>query len=349
MAFVKLDCGILNSTLWVEREPRDVFITALLMAVPFEVTVPMPQYRVDSIEKTGFVVPPGWYGFVEAAGPGIVRRAIADPVLGMEALARLGEPDLESRSSDFDGRRLVRVDGGYIILNYMKYRDKDNTAAVRQKRYRDRKREAEQAVGAPTKTESQSRVTSTPSRSNATTNDNALRDFVTNAEEEAEEEKETVVEVGGCGGKDQPPSDEPPVAAGKPAAHAMRPRKTGTRLPDDWALPKPWGEWALAEFPQWTPDKVRLEAAKFADHWHAKTGAEASKLDWLATWRNWCRSDIAHRDDPKPMNGHAPRPGEPSGRLPLYVPPPPLSDAERQAAEAKRVEVMAKFRHRGSA
>jgi hypothetical protein len=143
--------------------------------------------------------------------------------------------------------------------------------------------------------------------------------------------------------------DPPPVAAGKPAAHATRPRKTGTRLPDDWALPKPWGEWALAEFPQWTPDKVRLEAAKFSDHWHAKTGAEASKLDWLATWRNWCRSDIAHRDDPKPMNGHAPRPGEPSGRLPLYVPPPPLSDAERQAAEAKRVEVMAKFRRRGSA
>lgn len=147
MAFVKLDCGILNSTLWVEREQRDVFITALLMAAPFEVREPMEQYEVDAIKKTGFVVPTGWYGFVEAAGPGIVRRALADPKEGMEALRRLGDPDEESRSSEFDGRRLVRVDGGYIVLNYMKYRDKDATAAVRSARYRERKKLAESEHG----------------------------------------------------------------------------------------------------------------------------------------------------------------------------------------------------------
>lgn len=140
MAFVKLDCGILNSTLWVEREPRDVFITALLMAAPHEVTQPMPQYKIGSLEQTGFVVPPGWYGLIQAAGPGIVRMAMADPALGMMALSKLGEPDPDSRSSDFDGRRLVRIDGGFIVLNFFKYRDKDNTAAIRAQRYRDRKK-----------------------------------------------------------------------------------------------------------------------------------------------------------------------------------------------------------------
>ena len=55
-------------------------------------------------------------------------------------------------------------------------------------------------------------------------------------------------------------------------------------------LPKAWGEWALAEFPAWAPETVRLEAAKFADYWHAKAGKDGAKLDWLATWRNWCRS-----------------------------------------------------------
>lgn len=140
MAFVKLDCGILNSTLWVEREPRDIFITALLMAVPRELLHPMPQYKVGAIEETGFVVPPGWYGFVEAAGPGIVRRSMAEMEPGMIALEKLGNPDPESRSSEFDGRRLVRVDGGYIVLNFMKYRDKDNTAAVRAQRYRDKQK-----------------------------------------------------------------------------------------------------------------------------------------------------------------------------------------------------------------
>ena len=89
----------------------------------------------------------------------------------------------------------------------------------------------------------------------------------------------------------------PPPSAAKAAA---TPR--GTRLPADWVLPHDWGSWALAEYPQWTPEKVRREADSFRDHWRAKAGRDATKLDWFATWRNWCRSDIAHRDDPK-QNG----------------------------------------------
>ena len=71
--------------------------------------------------------------------------------------------------------------------------------------------------------------------------------------------------------------------------------KRGKRLADDWQLPKLWGEWALAEYPAWTADIVRLEAAKFADHWHAQAGKDAVKLEWEATWRTWCRSDICQR------------------------------------------------------
>jgi len=138
MPFVKLDCGILNSTLWFERDCREVFITALLMAEPRELTEPSAQIEVDSLEPTGWQVPPGWYGFVEAAGIGIIHRARVDETLGREALRRLGSPEVSSRSPEFDGRRLVRVDGGYIILNYMKYRERDYTTAARSKRYRER-------------------------------------------------------------------------------------------------------------------------------------------------------------------------------------------------------------------
>ncbi len=66
--------------------------------------------------------------------------------------------------------------------------------------------------------------------------------------------------------------------------------KRGTRLPQDWVLPKHWGEWALAEFKTWTPEVVRIEADKFRDFWTSKAGREAAKLDWHATWRNWCRN-----------------------------------------------------------
>jgi len=138
MPFVKLDCGILNSTLWSEKECREVFLTALLMAEPHELREPSPQIAVDSLQATGFVVPAGWYGFIPAAGVGILHRAGIDRERGMEALRRLGEPEETSRTPDFEGRRLVRVDGGYLVLNYMKYRDRDYTSAERSKRYRER-------------------------------------------------------------------------------------------------------------------------------------------------------------------------------------------------------------------
>lgn len=107
-------------------------------------------------------------------------------------------------------------------------------------------------------------------------------------------------------------------AAPPPPAADAAPSPRGTRLGADWQLPKAWGDWALCEYPQWTPEKVRKEAAAFRDHWCAKSGKDATKLDWLATWRNWCRSDIAHRDDPRP-----------SGRVGA------ITEAQRAAANAQ--------------
>ena len=140
MPFVKLDCGILNSTTWVDKDTRDVFITALLLAEPFELKEATDQIKVRSLEDAGFEVPAGWYGFVPSASLGIIRHAMIDEEAGLAALERLGSPDQESRTPDYDGRRMVRVDGGYLILNYQKYRDKDHTAAERQRRYRERQK-----------------------------------------------------------------------------------------------------------------------------------------------------------------------------------------------------------------
>lgn len=140
MPFVKLDTGILDSTLWVERECREVFITALLMAEPFELLEPTSQISVRSLQETGFIIPAGWYGFVHAAGPGIVRRALVEQEQGLIALERLGSPDPGSRSKEFEGRRLVRVDGGYLVLNFIAYREKDASNADRQRRWRERQK-----------------------------------------------------------------------------------------------------------------------------------------------------------------------------------------------------------------
>ncbi len=45
----------------------------------------------------------------------------------------------------------------------------------------------------------------------------------------------------------------------------------------------------MAEFPGWSADAVRRESEKFRDHWLAKAGKDAAKLDWEAAWRNWIR------------------------------------------------------------
>ena len=76
---------------------------------------------------------------VEAAGGGIVRRAGRERETGLAALERLGSPEADSRTPDYDGRRLVRIDGGYVALNYAKYREKDHTSSERSKRYREKK------------------------------------------------------------------------------------------------------------------------------------------------------------------------------------------------------------------
>lgn len=139
MPYVKLDCAMIDSSIWPDKDGRDIFITALLMAAPREVREPLPQINVDNLELAGWDVPPGWYGFIEAAGTGIANRAGIDWPRASEALKRLGSPDQESRSPDFNGRRLVRVSGGYIVLNYIAYRDKDYGSAERMRRYRERK------------------------------------------------------------------------------------------------------------------------------------------------------------------------------------------------------------------
>jgi hypothetical protein len=59
MAFLKLDTGILDSTIWADRDAREIFITALLMAMPKEIKEPMNTIQIDSLDDADFVIPVG--------------------------------------------------------------------------------------------------------------------------------------------------------------------------------------------------------------------------------------------------------------------------------------------------
>jgi hypothetical protein len=136
MPYVKLDTKILDSSLWIEPTSRTIFITALLMARPLDLPDATTTYKIRSTEPDDFVIPPGEdYGFVAAAGSGIARRAMVDVEEGIKALEQLSSPDTESRTPSYEGRRMVRIDGGFIILNYKLHRDLDySTERVRKHR-----------------------------------------------------------------------------------------------------------------------------------------------------------------------------------------------------------------------
>jgi uncharacterized protein YdaU (DUF1376 family) len=75
--------------------------------------------------------------------------------------------------------------------------------------------------------------------------------------------------------------------------------KRGSRLPRDWCPNEADCQFASALGLE--PDRI---ADRFRDFWHAKPGAAGRKLDWPATWRNWCRRDAEHRrtiDDEGPL------------------------------------------------
>lgn len=174
MPFVKLDIGILDSSLWVEPEQRIMFITALCMALPYYLPEPAEELETENTTKTGFVIPPGWYGLVRASSWGIIGRTWphGKPEVPIEELMKeikeLSMPDPWSRSDDFEGRRMVRIDGGFLILNFAKYREMDRTGAERARRYRENK--------------AASRVTTVTPRKRT----DKKRDDVTHAEAEAE-------------------------------------------------------------------------------------------------------------------------------------------------------------------
>ncbi len=84
--------------------------------------------------------------------------------------------------------------------------------------------------------------------------------------------------------------------------------KKASRLSPEWVLPQAWGEWATEN--GMTADDARREADRFKDYWCAKSGKDATKTDWLATWRNWVRKAIADRPSQSRQAHGTPQVGE---------------------------------------
>jgi hypothetical protein len=61
-------------------------------------------------------------------------------------------------------------------------------------------------------------------------------------------------------------------------------RKRATRIATDFEVTDPMRQWASQKMPG---IDLAIETEKFINFWTAKSGKDATKLDWVATWRNW--------------------------------------------------------------
>lgn len=114
--YTKLFGSILESTIWLESPPvKIVWITMLAMC-----------------DRDGVV---------EASVPGLAKRAGVERGHCEQALALFLAPDPDSRTRDYEGRRIEPVYGGWRLLNYDVYRER---ASKEEKQEKDRLRKARQ-------------------------------------------------------------------------------------------------------------------------------------------------------------------------------------------------------------
>lgn len=90
-------------------------------------------------------------------------------------------------------------------------------------------------------------------------------------------------------------SGTPPTAASRTSARAKR----GTRIPDDFAVTQAMVDWTRGNTPN---VDGRYETAQFCDYWRAKSGKDATKLDWVLTWQTWMRKAEKDAGRPAPSN-----------------------------------------------
>lgn len=68
------------------------------------------------------------------------------------------------------------------------------------------------------------------------------------------------------------------------------PAKRGTRIPDDWQP-----DMLAARREGLSQAEAEREAERFRDYYLGAPNAKGVKLDWPATWRNWCRNAVDRR------------------------------------------------------
>lgn len=123
---------------------------------------------------------------------------------------------------------------------------------------------------------------------------------------DTEEERDT--DIPPTAPTEQCPPGAPPTASESKGTKGKSARERATRLPETFTLTVERRAIAAAEN---LPNPERV-FEKFVNHWRAKSGQQARKLDWDATWRNWCMTEADRSRAPVPRQRGGLSPGSSS-------------------------------------
>lgn len=73
-------------------------------------------------------------GRVWGSIPGLANRARVPVEDCRTAIECFLGPDVDSRTKDFEGRRIEVIDGGWRLLNYPKYRERRDAESVKERK-----------------------------------------------------------------------------------------------------------------------------------------------------------------------------------------------------------------------
>jgi hypothetical protein len=85
-------------------------------------------------------------------------------------------------------------------------------------------------------------------------------------------------------GHPDPTRPDPTRPVKEEASASSSAAKRATRIPEGFEVTQAMKAWAATKAPY---ADLRLETEKFINYWTARSGKDATKLDWAATWRNW--------------------------------------------------------------
>lgn len=323
--FVKIYRSILKSSLWVlgSKELRLLFVAMLAEADPD--------------------------GVIRSSLPGLADLAKITIPETVTALEELMSPDPHDSSGVEGGVRVVKVPGGWQIVNAKRYRERRSAKQIANaeaaKRYREKKAAEKAAKG----------ETSPKSPDAGMTNHRIITDQRSSSlslSRSGSSSTSQSVEGGRGVGKGEPAplelaAPEPPEEPKPKKAKRKRPHP----LPYDWTPPPGIYRWArcclLVEMAE---DAVDTAIAEFRDYWISKGDAKA---DWDAAFRNWLRRNREQDPSGARYRRQAARPellpwGEESFRLTpsgfdwtiRRLPPEQARHDKRRAEVERRAELM---------